>query len=142
MAPEPTPPAWQPAPTGTENPMAIHVKVIAILFLVFGAFAAIGAFVVLTMFTMGAGLFAESGADGLAGVIAGFGVFLAVFVAAFAVLYILAGTFLLKRKRAGKGWGIAAAVPSLLSFPIGTAIGVYALVILTRADTDRLLSNP
>lgn len=122
--------------------MAIHVKVVAIVYLVLGAFAAIGAFVVLVAFVTGAGLFADSGAGGIAGLIAGLGVFFFVIVAAFAVLYIVAGVFLLKRRRAGKGWGIAAAVASLFSFPIGTALGVYALVILTRPDTDRLLISP
>lgn len=141
MAPEPTPTSWQ-APAAAENPMAIHVKVVAIVYLVFGALAAIGAFVVLVAFLTGAGLFANSGAGGLAGFLAGLGMFVFVIVAAFAVLYILAGTFLLKQRRAGKGWGIAAAIPSLFSFPIGTALGVYALVILTRPETDRLLTNP
>ena len=140
MVPEPTPTSWQ-APAATENPMAIHVKVVAIVYLVFGALAAIGAFIVLVAFLTGAGLFADSGAGGLAGLIAGLGMFVFIIVAAFAVLYILAGTFLLKRRRVGKGWGIAAAIPSLFSFPIGTALGVYALVILTRPETDRLLAN-
>jgi hypothetical protein len=130
---------WQ-QPPAADNPMATHVKVVAIVYLVFGAFAAIGALLVLAGFLTGAGLFADSGAGGLAGFLAGLGLFLFVIVAAFAVLYLVAGMLLLRRRRAGKGWGIAAAIPSLLSFPIGTAIAVYALVILTRPDTERLLS--
>jgi hypothetical protein len=133
--------AWQQAPMQAENPMAIHVKVIAILFLVFGGFAAIGALLVLGSFLVGAGIFAEGDAGGFAGFLAALGIFLFVVVAAFAVLYLVAGMLLLKHRRSGKGWGIAAAVPSLLSFPIGTAVGVYALVILTRPDTERLLVN-
>ncbi|MCA1818555.1 MAG: hypothetical protein LC620_00630 [Halobacteriales archaeon] len=133
-------PAWSqqsaPAPV---NPMETHVKVIAIIDVVFGALAALGALVILAVFGAGAAATGATTHSGWAGFIAAFGVLIALFIGLFAALGLTAGILLLRRRRAGKGFGIAAAILQLFSFPIGTALGVYALVILTKRETEQVL---
>jgi hypothetical protein len=46
---------------------------------------------------------------------------------------LVAGVGIKNRKRFGRIWGLVAAALALLEFPIGTALGIYAL---------RLLANP
>lgn len=45
-----------------------------------------------------------------------------------------------------RGWArmlvLIISVPHLLNIPIGTAIGIYSIVILVNADTQRLFENP
>ena len=145
MVPEPTPTSWQQAPTAAENPMAIHVKVIAILELVWGVLAAIGALFAVFIFTTGAALFRSSGeeeAEWLATASASLGFIIAAVLVTLAVIAILGAVKLLAHKRSGKILTFVSAALSLVSFPIGTAFGIYAFIILTRPDTDRLLANP
>lgn len=138
----PTPPAAQPM-TPEQNPMAVHVKVIAILEIVWGVLAAIGAFVLLMVFTVGSAVTKGAGApDFVPGVIASFGLFLVALVAALAIVALLGGTRLLKLRRSGKVPTYIAAALSLISFPIGTAFGIYTFIILSNEKTDQLLVNP
>lgn len=143
MAPEPTPNAWAQQPA-TANPMAIHVKVIAILELVWGVVAAIGALFAVFIFSTGAALFRSSGepeAEWLADASAGLGFLIAAVLVTLSVIAILGGVKLLGHKRSGKTLTFVSAALSLISFPIGTAFGIYAFIILTRPDTDRLLTS-
>lgn len=143
MVPEPTPTSWQQAPTATENPMAIHVKVIAILEIVWGSMAGVGAVVVLLMVTLAAGLTSGFGAPGFVpGIIASFGIFIVALLAALAIVALIGGFRLLHHRRSGRTLTYVSAALSLVSFPLGTAFGVYAFIILTRPETDRLLTNP
>ena len=48
----------------------------------------------------------------------------------FSGITLMAGWKMLKEKAGGRNWGIAASVISLLSFPLGTALGVYGLWFL------------
>jgi hypothetical protein len=145
MVPEPTTTSWQQAPAATENPMAIHVKVIAILELVWGVLAALGALFAIFVFSTGAALFRSTGdaeTEWLANASAGLGFVIAAILGTLAVIAILGAVKLLGHKRSGKTLTFVSAAISLISFPIGTAFGIYAFIILTRPDTDRLLTNP
>lgn len=51
-------------------------------------------------------------------------------VLVFAALNLIAGYKMLKEKSGGRNWGIAASIVSLLSIPLGTALGVYGLWFL------------
>lgn len=148
MATQPAPhPAttWQmnPPPAGmaaAENPMSTHLKVIAILEMVWGVLAALGALVFFFIFSIGTAATKAGGAPGFVpGIIASFGLIFVVIAAGLAALALTGGIKLLNRKRSGKTLTFIVAVLSLISFPIGTAFGVYTLIILTRPDTDRLL---
>lgn len=139
------PTAWQmsPPPAGAaqgENPMAVHLKVVAILEIVWGALAALGAVIVLLIFSVANAATRAGGAPAFVPhLLASLGILIAVVLGGLAALAIVGGSKLLHRKRSGKTITFVVAILSLLSFPIGTAYGVYALIILTRDDTDRLL---
>ena len=49
------------------------------------------------------------------------------FVLIFAAINLTAGYKLLREKAGARTWGIAASIISLLSIPLGTALGVYGL---------------
>jgi hypothetical protein len=53
---------------------------------------------------------------------------------------LIAGIGLLKQKGWARTLAIILAVLALASFPIGTAAGIYTLWVLTRTETDQLLS--
>ena len=121
--------------------MATHVKVIAGLCLVSGAFWALWTFAAPLVLTMLAAFVASSGEpDAAVGttVLGLTGVWLAVMFGTFAVANIVVGVGLWKFKRWARIAGIILGVLSLISFPFGTAFGIYALIILFRKDTDAL----
>ena len=146
-------PAWQtpmsdpsggPAPGApgqpAQNPMLTHVKVVAILEIVWGVLAAIAAVFFLFAFGVATAVTGGAGAPSFVpGFLAGMGIFLGLLIGALAALAIVAGMKLLKHQRSGRMMTYIVAAISLVSFPIGTAFGVYAFIILTRPDTDRLL---
>lgn len=137
-APQPDAPA--PPTNPANNPMATHVKIISILEIVWGVLAAILAIVFLFAFGIGSAATKAGGAPSfVTGMLAGMGMFLGILAAGLAVLAIVGGVKLLNHKRSGKTLTFIVAVISLISFPFGTAFGVYSLIILTREDTNRLL---
>jgi hypothetical protein len=147
MTPDPTPGWQQPPPQAqTENPMAIHVKVIAILQLVWGIAVAVAALFVLFFFTVGSAAIDDSEQYGtpewVAGAAASLGFLVAALLAGLAAVAILGSTRLLAHRRSGRVFTYISSALALLNFPIGTAFGIYAFVILTRPDTDRLLVDP
>lgn len=149
VQPMPTPPPGYPPnpPPGqpqAENPMATHVKVVAILEIVWGALMAIGAVFALFVFTTGAALFQTASeeaeeAEWLAGASLGLGLIIALVLGTLAAIALVGGVKLLNHKRLGKTLTFVSAALSLLNFPVGTAYGIYAIVILTRPETERLL---
>ena len=121
--------------------MATHVKVIAGLCIVSGAFWALWTFAAPVVLALLAALVASSGdPDAAVGttVLGLTGVWLGVMFATFAVANIVVGVGLWKFKKWARIAGIILAVLSLVSFPIGTAFGIYALIILFRKDTEAL----
>lgn len=145
VQPMPTPPASPPpGQPQAENPIAVHVKVVAILEIVWGVLAAIGALGALFVFTTGAALFQTAAeeaqeAEWLAGASLGLGLLIAAVLGTLAAIAFVGGIKLLHHRRLGKTLTFVSAAVSLLNFPVGTAYGVYAFVILTRPDTERLL---
>ena len=131
--------------------MREHIKIIGILNLIYGGFNLLGALVVFLIFGGISGLFAIVGVvdDPNAGWAAGmFGV-LGVLIGGLIVLHtlpaIIVGWGLLK----GYGWArilaIILAIFDLFNFPLGTALGIYTLVILLDSRTEaefRALSQP
>lgn len=56
-------------------------------------------------------------------------------------LYVATGIGLRKRRSWSRTLGLVVSAISLLSFPLGTAYGVYGLYVLTRPGVERLLSG-
>lgn len=132
-------PAWTQA-NPPRNPMEGHLKAVAIVNLVVGALAAVGALALLLGFLVGSAVAGASADLGwLSRLLAALGIFLVAVVGLVATLFFLAGGLLLKRRRSGKAFAFATAILMLPGIPVGTAFGVYSLVILTKPETDALL---
>lgn len=114
-----------------------HLEIFSILSFVMAGLVGL-AFLAMTLF-MGVAFLPMSGRMG------GFGggILLLVLIPVLALvgLYVATGVGL----RRGRSWartaGIVASAVSLLSFPFGTAYGVYGLWVLTRPGVERWLSE-
>lgn len=108
-----------------------HAKILGIIFLIFGSLAIIGVVFGL-IFLLGMGgvaifnVGANSDSISIAVVFLIFGAFM-LFTLAFIIPQMIAGWNLFKGTGKGKIWLMIAAIINILNFPIGTAIGVYAL---------------
>ena len=111
--------------------MAMHVKILGWLHLIFGALGVLAAFAVMGGTVLG-GFFSGSltGMIGLSMI----GTFAAVILAAFAIPGLLAGYGLLKFAPWARILTIVLALFELLRFPFGTCLGVYSLWVLLSAD--------
>ena len=111
-----------------------HNKIIGVLFLLQAGLGLLGLLIAILMFGF-AGLAslasARNGDDAAAGVVL-FGILtvLLLLVSIFLLPALGAGFGMLKGRRWARTWAIVAACLSLLSFPLGTALGVYALWFL------------
>jgi hypothetical protein len=111
-----------------------HNKIIGILFLIQGALGLFGILIAILMFgAMGVAVVgsARNGEGATAGAaIFGLMIGISVAIAIFLLPAFAAGYGMLKEKRWAKIWATIAACLVLLSFPFGTALGVYALWFL------------
>jgi len=120
--------------------METHVKVVAILYLVFSAMGVLGALVVLLVFggaasVVGTTASDEQGARVAVPILGAIGGFLAVLILIFSVPGLLAGWGLLQYQEWARILTIVLSVLNLLAFPIGTALGVYSLWTLLNQQT-------
>src|SRR5262249_23837396 len=129
--------------TSPSSDVDTHLKVLAILFLVFGGLSALMGVGVLTVTGVVSGLMGMSDASHmrmmipfirLGGLAAG------LFCFAWAVPGFVVGVGLLKRRRWARVLGIVVSALSLVHVPFGTALGVYGLWVLFHRDTERLFA--
>ncbi len=69
-------------------------------------------------------------------------IFVAIFTALFAGAQILGGYKMFKERPNARTFGIIASIVSVLSFPLGTAAGVYGLWFLFGDEGKRFYLNP
>jgi hypothetical protein len=69
-------------------------------------------------------------------------VFILVFTVLFSVPKVIAGYGLRKNKPWARTWAIIASIMCCLSFPFGTAIGVFGLVFLFSDEGKRYFDDP
>lgn len=123
--------------------MEQHVKILAVLNIVFGGLGLLMALIVLVFF---GGLAGIAGSDSHAspddaggaialGVIGGIGFLV---LAVVSVPLLIAGLGLLKHRRWAQVLAIVMAVLSLINIPFGTALGIYGLWVLLNKDTKPL----
>lgn len=124
--------------------MATHVKVIAAIFLVIGLLWAVitvlGPAVLATL----AGVVSTSGdPDAAVGAtILGFaGVAVTLFAGTLTAAFLITAWGLFKLKPWARIAGIVMAALCLTSIPVGTAFGIYALIILFKKDTEALFAR-
>jgi hypothetical protein len=118
-----------------------HVKVIAALYLAVSALFLVSAVFSQLLLAIGVGVLSgshEEGAQTGAAVLGFAGVFLAVVLVGIAIPFLIAGWGLLKFRPWARILGIVLAVLCLIHIPFGTLLGVYALIILFRKDTEAL----
>jgi hypothetical protein len=124
--------------------METHVKVLAILYLVFSGLSALLAltiFVATGAVTSIVGIAADPADAQLAiPFIRLGGTAAALFVFAWAVPGLVVGIGLLTRRPWARILGIVISVLSLMHFPFGTALGIYGLWVLFHRDTERLFA--
>ena len=118
--------------------MRQHIDVLGYLFIAMGA---LGVLVAVFVFAVVGGTGLLTGDAKSAALLTGIGFFVAVFVAIMSVPNIIAGWGLLKRKSWSRILAIILGALGLLSFPFGTALGIYAIWALTQSESQRILSN-
>ena len=117
--------------------MEQHIKILGWLYIVSGALGmVIGVVVFLVMGIAGA----ASGEAGAALAAGGIGIFVALLIAVMCLPSIIAGWGLLKRKSWSRMLAIVLGALSLLSIPVGTALGVYTIWALTKPESQELLN--
>jgi hypothetical protein len=113
--------------------MQDHVKIIGILWIVFGAMSLLGA---MFLFVLLFGISAIPNLDPIApGILRFVGLFLGSFLALLGLPKIIGGFGLLKGYEWGRILVLVVSFLSLLNIPFGTALGVYSIVILMNKDT-------
>ena len=124
--------------------MATQVRILAVLFVLFGCFGLVGAFFSSILFGVLATIIGASQQDaaplGIA-VLGLTGVAISVVLVLFALPSILAGYGLWRFRGWGRILAIILAAIALPKVPVGTVFGIYALIILFRKDTEALFAR-
>lgn len=125
--------------------MVTHVKVLAVLYLVFSGLLILAALLILMAVggaatAIGAAAPSEDAAIALP-ILGVTGMALVVFLMALALPGLLAGWGLLSFRPWARILTIVLSAIQLLNIPIGTVIGIYGLWVLLSKDTDRLFAD-
>jgi hypothetical protein len=125
--------------------MAGHIRMVAALHIVFACLAILLGLGLLALLGGLAALVTlkEGTQDAMIGatVLGGVGAFLFAVMLALAVPGLIAGIGLLRMRPWARILTIVVSALELLSFPVGTALGVYGLWVMTHTETERLLSG-
>lgn len=125
--------------------MATHIRIVAILHIVFACLTILVALGLLALFGGLAALVSikEDTQDAMIGVtvLGGLGVFLFVLVLVLAVPGMVAGIGLLRGASWARVLTIVVSALELLSVPFGTALGIYGLWAMVQPETERLLNG-
>ncbi len=129
--------------------MQSHVKILAVLHIVFGSIGLIAALVCLALFGFVVGLvqtaIEASGAPEAqfaAPAVGIVGAIIVVLIVVFSLPGIITGVGLLQYREWARILGIVLAAISLPGVPFGTAMGIYGLWVLLNGETVRLFANP
>ena len=121
--------------------MTTHVKVLAVLTLVLGVLGMLGVLAITFAFGI-AGVAVGTSHDENAGFALGIlgltGMALVTILVVTSVASIVCGYGLLKRRRWARIFGIVLAAVELINFPLGTALGAYALWVLFNKETETM----
>lgn len=125
--------------------METHVKVLAVVYIVFSALGTLAAFMIAAVFGA-VGVAAAAGATGHDAAIAlpiiGLtGTVLCAFLLAVSLPGFAAGVGLLKYKPWARILTIVLSALNLINFPFGTVVGGYGLYVLLSEDGSRLFKS-
>jgi len=125
--------------------MAQHVKILAILHIVFGVMGVIAALAIFMFFGGLAGLVALGGHAGsvaAAPLLGGIGWLVSLALLALALPGVIAGVGLLGFRPWARILTIVLSAFDLFSVPLGTALGIYGLWVLLSNEAAQLFRNP
>jgi hypothetical protein len=125
--------------------MADHIKIVAILHIVFSSLTIIGALAVMAIFGGIATLIGASGSpDALPAmpIVGGIGAIICVVLIILGVPGLIAGIGMLKFRPWARTLGIVISALDLISVPFGTALGIYGLWALLSQEGTMLFQNP
>jgi hypothetical protein len=126
--------------------MQTHVKVLAVLFIVFSALGVLTAIALFFVFGMSAGIVGAAADAGDAAVaipvIGFFGTGIVIFLLMVSLPGLIAGFGLLNLKPWARILAIVLCAINLIQFPFGTALGAYGLWVLLNKDTERMFTVP
>ena len=123
-----------------------HLKLLSILHYVWGGLTAIGCCIGGLYALIGGGVFVAAVANeghagppvAVGGVFFIIGAFIALLAASFSILTILAGRSLARRKH--YLFCMIMACGSCLSVPLGTALGIFTIIVLMRPSVKQLFN--
>jgi hypothetical protein len=122
--------------------MTSHVKVLGAIFLLLGAFGVIGGVLASAAFGLLTGIAGAAAEDPLGPAILGLtGLALTAILLVLSVPSVICGWGLLKFRPWARILAIVLAAISLVFFPYGTIVGVYALWVLLRKDTESVFEG-
>jgi hypothetical protein len=125
--------------------MESHVKALGILHVVLGALGVVGGLIVLMVFGGIAGVVgvAEQSEEAAVAIpiLGGIGGIIFVIILVFSLPGLIGGIGLLKLAPWSRVFMIVICAIELLSIPIGTAVGIYGLWVLTKPETAALMSR-
>jgi len=124
--------------------MESHIKVLAILNIVSASLGVIAALVVLLAMGGVAGIVAmdhDSDAATVAPMLGGIGVVVSSFILVVSLPGLIGGIGLLKMAPWSRIVVIIVSALNLISFPFGTALGIYGIWVLTRPEVEAQLTN-
>jgi hypothetical protein len=128
------------------NPMQSHVKILAILHIVFGALGILLGLGGLALFGGIAGIVGMNASDDEAAVaipiLGGIGGLILVFALLVSVPGIIAGVGMLSFKPWSRVLGIVISVLQLINFPLGTVLGFYGMWVLFSREGTALFERP
>ena len=126
------------------NPMQIHVKILAILHIVFGALGVLIGFGIFAFFGGIAGLIhmdRDPDAAVVVPMMGAIGGFVLVLILCLSIPGIIAGIGLLSFQPWARILTIVLSILDLVSFPFGTALGIYGLWVMFTPDGVRLFEQ-
>ncbi len=120
--------------------MKDHIKVVGILWVLFGAFwLCLASFALLVFLGVAMIPNVESIGPGLLRLI---GVVVSAFLAAMGLPQIIGGLGLLARKEWARILVLVLAFIALLNVPFGTALGIYTMIVLFNPETVSMFRGP
>lgn len=125
--------------------MADHIRIVAILHIIFGALTIMGALALMVVFG-GIATFigASGGHDALPAVpiVGGIGIIICAVLLIVGVPGLVAGIGMLKFRPWARTLGIVVSAIDLIHVPLGTALGVYGLWALLSKEGEALFRYP
>ena len=125
--------------------MADHIKIVAILHIIYSSMMILGALAVLAIFGGIATLIGASGspdATPAVPIVGGIGMLICLLLVVLGLPGLIAGIGLLKFRPWARMLGIVISALDLISVPFGTALGIYGLWALLSQEGTLLFENP